>query len=274
MSKGRIKLLFLHAKCGKGIRDKLKIIWICILRFLKERGMPKMLVSFLESTVYDMSLSFKTGVKMKIRCLDDYFICCPLHEQHLSDYFNLYSGVFLDIGAHIGKYTLIVAKKLGNNGFVIAVEPEKSAYNFLLKNIKLNNLNNVIPLKLAAYSHDTTLKLYHAPEPRETTIMKDYGIGYEIVKARALDNVLKDLGVKDVDLVKIDVEGSEYDVLKGMKEILGHSNPRVIIEVINGNRDRVLDFMSKMGYKGNEIVFERGEGSLGHYSYFVFERKK
>jgi len=82
--------------------------------------------------------SIETDIKIKIRNVEDYFICSSLYENYLQKYFNLRTGIFLDIGAHLGKYTIRVAKHL--NDVVIAVEPKRRAFDFLVENIRLNNL--------------------------------------------------------------------------------------------------------------------------------------
>lgn len=60
--------------------------------------------------------------------------------------------VFIDVGAHIGKYTILVAKIVGKEGLVIAIEPNPENYETLLENIKLNNLKNVIAVNIAAWN--------------------------------------------------------------------------------------------------------------------------
>ncbi len=64
-------------------------------------------------------------------------------------------SIVVDVGAHIGKYTLFSARISRK---VIALEPCKDNYEILIKNIKLSNLRNVIPLNLAAYSRNTRKK--------------------------------------------------------------------------------------------------------------------
>ena len=170
----------------------------------------------------------ETDIKIKIRNLEDYFLCSLLYEDYLQKYFNLRSGIFLDVGAHLGKYTLRVARHL--DGLVIAVEPERSAFEFLVENIKLNNLKNVIPLNIAAWHKDEILDLFYAPHAGSSTLKRNLGLGHEKVRARALDNVLNEMNISNVNLVKIDVEGSEYEVLKGISKTLKNSNALIIFE--------------------------------------------
>lgn len=265
--KGKMELLLSHVRCGKSIKDKLKIMVICFLRYLKERS-PKRLKKIFDSTVKGWII--ETDVKFMIGSIDDYFICSPLHEQYLKDYLKPNKGdTFLDVGAHIGKYTLRVAKVVGDEGLVISVEPDKRNYNLLIKNINLNRLKNVIPLNIAAWHTDEKLKLFFGPNTGESTVKKE-GNSYIWVKARALDRVLEELGCKRIDWIKIDVEGAEFEVLKGLENTLKRSNPILIVEVFDKNYDRVMAFLKNLGYKGE--VIHRGMGTYRYCTYIVFKK--
>jgi len=61
---------------------------------------------------------------------------------------------FIDVGAHIGRYSFPIAKLLGENGLVIAIEPDSRAFKALTKGIELNNLRNVIALNIALGHRD------------------------------------------------------------------------------------------------------------------------
>lgn len=84
--------------------------------------------------------------------------------------------VFIDVGAHVGLYSVYAANRL-RRGLVISIEANPENYRFLVTNIQINSLNNVIAMNLAAYRENTRLPLYisnvsgrHSlfhPEPRE-----------------------------------------------------------------------------------------------------------
>ena len=71
------------------------------------------------------------------------------YEQEIKKHFNLNVGVFIDVGANIGKYSVIIGKQLNKNGRVISFEPMPGNFELLKKNIKLNNLKNVISFECA-----------------------------------------------------------------------------------------------------------------------------
>src|SRR5437763_1822635 len=68
--------------------------------------------------------------------------------------------IVVDIGAHIGLYTIISSKRVGFNGKVIAIEAHPENFEILNRNIQLNQLTNVIALNYAVYSEEERLKLY------------------------------------------------------------------------------------------------------------------
>jgi FkbM family methyltransferase len=57
--------------------------------------------------------------------------------------------VFIDVGAHIGRYSFPIAKLVGGGGLVVAIEPDPLAFKALLMGMKLNNLRNVLALNIA-----------------------------------------------------------------------------------------------------------------------------
>jgi len=174
------------------------------------------------------------------------FIISPEFEKQIWNYLNLKKGdIFIDLGSHIGKYTILAARLVGNNGLVISVEPHPRNYAILIENIILNRSANVIAINIAAYDKECYLKLFLGDSSASHSVKKNQGFGYILVKALPIDIVLKKLNIKRVDLIKIDVEGAEFKVLKGL---LKEYRPRLIIEVSEENKEKVLKLMNDLGY--------------------------
>ena len=140
--------------------------------------------------------------------------------------------VFIDVGAHIGKYTVIAAKLVGNNGSVIAIEPHPYNFKTLLYNIRLNKLNNVIPLNIAAWDSETMADLYIGKSSGGHSFKTLSGSKIRVY-ARPLDNVIDELKLSKVDLIKVDVEGAEAEVLRGLKRTIHRFKPIILIEIWN-----------------------------------------
>lgn len=127
--------------------------------------------------------------------------------------------IILDVGASIGVYALRAAKKVGNAGLVIAVEPESENFRFLVKNIQFNKRGNIVPVKLALSSFHGRAKLFLSAYCGKHSLLVKGSSSIE-VPVTTTTKLLKELKIRRVDLMKIDVEGAELEVLKGSHELL------------------------------------------------------
>lgn len=174
------------------------------------------------------------------------------NELIIRDFFKFHDKkVFLDVGAHIGKYTIIMSKKLGNSGKVISFEPDPDNYNVLKKNILLNHCENIIALNIGLWSKKDKLKLYdgfgnentHGRSVVRTTC------NFVEIDVDTLDNILEKLGIKEIDLIKIDVEDAEVEVFKGANETI-KLKPKLIFECWGGdNLEQIKNILKPFDYK-------------------------
>jgi FkbM family methyltransferase len=148
----------------------------------------------------------------------------------------------IDVGAHMGSYSLILFKTCEK---VVALEPQESVKRVLLRNLRLNRVNNVYVLPFAASSMS--------------------GISAEIVGAGDLAKVLLGKGpvttitIDDVvrqffpdkgpDFIKIDGEGHELEVLKGALKTLKERKPLLLVEVWEHNDNNVRRLLEKARYR-------------------------
>lgn len=177
---------------------------------------------------------------LTIRNSDGIFICrdhvdldvvSENFEKGIRTYFKEFrKGVFVDVGANVGKYTIMISNQMTRNGKIISIEPHPDNFKILKKNINLNKCKNVIALNLACWNKRNNLKLFgHENQPLLASAIKS-SKEYITVNAETLDNILKKMKIKDVDLIKLDVEGAESKVLEGMKLILKSGKPKIIFE--------------------------------------------
>ena len=144
--------------------------------------------------------------------------------------------VVVDVGAHVGYYTLLAAKQVGPMGKVYAFEPESANYALLEENIGLNGYQNIVTIKSAVSSRSgsSTLYLTALDNGRHSTYHHDLPEnGSEVVKATTLDAFLEAEEWPRVDLVKMDVEGAEEDVFHGMERLLQESEDLKIVMEFN-----------------------------------------
>jgi FkbM family methyltransferase len=134
--------------------------------------------------------------------------------------------VVLDIGTHIGYYTLIFAKLVGQNGKVFAFEPEPTNFQLLERNVRVNGYSNVILEQKAVSNRNEKKKLYLSKESSGMhTVYKSQYANLDSVKIEtiSLDNYFRNYGGK-IDFIKMDIEGSEYTALEGMQTVLQRQN--------------------------------------------------
>lgn len=184
----------------------------------------------------------------------------PGREDDIANLFTPKKGdVVVDIGAHIGRYTITSSKRVGPTGKVIAIEAAPDNFDMLNRNVQLNRLDNVVLLNCAAYSTQTTLKLYEpsADGSIYNTIMPcraGHNGNYVKVNASTLDSILDANGLRKVDWIKIDVEGAEFEVLKGSVNTLANNKDlALLIEVHdildNNHYSNIANFLDSYGYK-------------------------
>ncbi len=140
-------------------------------------------------------------------------------------------GKAVDVGAHIGYHTILMADVAGPAGRVVAVEPTHYNLQFLRHNIRLNHMHNVTALPYAAGSKNETQRLYRGANSLMNSFYADNTLGEaggsEDVTVIPLDSLIQG----PVDLIKLDIEGAEIDALQGMVALLNHSpNINLIVE--------------------------------------------
>src|SRR5918994_37247 len=223
-----------------------------------------------------------TLLKFKVPKYDYEFYCrinkddfkiMTIHEDDIITRFTPKEGdIVIDIGAHIGLYTIISSKRVGAQGKVVAIEADPSNFEMLNSNIKLNQLTNVIPLNYAVYSKETKLKLYLPGEElghtTYNTVMSDRAKNedkFVEVSANTLDYLLQLKEITDVNWVKIDVEGAEFEVLKGAHNLLLNSRNIVILMEVHGflmdYRRKLEEFIRSYNLK---IEFEKTYENTGY----------
>jgi FkbM family methyltransferase len=191
------------------------------------------IISSLRKTDEHEHYWIKNNQKIKIKYrknTSDEFIIKEIFEnnEYLLDKLNLSENpVIVDIGAHIGCFT-IIAKKTFPNAKIIAFEPETKNFQLLKKNIKFNKLKNVKIYRLAITKNKGKRKLHLNPKNTaahtlKLELEKNYDIKkpkekYETVKCTTLEKIFKKHKIKKIDLLKLDCEGAEFEILYTLPE--------------------------------------------------------
>jgi len=140
---------------------------------------------------------------------------------------------FIDAGACYGIYTLAASKIVAPKGHVIAFEPAHRAFRVLRKNMALNHLTNVLAYPLALTEKKGRTSLYLHPNVGCDSLGRDHSFTdrAEETETDSLDNVLLNLSVDQVDMLKMDVQGAEELVLRGASRIIQSRRPLIIFEI-------------------------------------------
>jgi FkbM family methyltransferase len=157
----------------------------------------------------------------------------------------------IDVGAHIGLYTLSAAKKVGLHGTVISFEPDPRNFSLLKKNIKTNRFKGITIFNAALDKQDSSKILYLSADPLFTSMTPSAHAKERIeVQTLTLDHVAEKLNLTHVDWIKIDVEGNEMNVLEGGKRTFDNLVEHVIIETTN---PEVIHFLSERGFSIHKL---------------------
>tara|TARA_B100000945_G_C20415576_1_gene614957 strand:- start:44 stop:850 length:807 start_codon:yes stop_codon:yes gene_type:complete len=162
------------------------------------------------------------------------------HEKYMHKYFDKYArGNAVDVGANCGFHTRELCKRCDS---VLAVEPSKSTIHYLRKNAPCAEI-----LNKALGSEIGTTKLDCGTNK---SLCQISGQGRETVSIDTLDNVMKNT---PLDFLKIDVEGHEFDVIKGGLKTISTHKPTIIYESHLFSNDKVKNLLSSMGYNIKSI---------------------
>ena len=143
--------------------------------------------------------------------------------QHLKP-----GSVFLDIGANIGYYTVLAGAVVGEQGMVIAYEPDGENFRLLEHNIALNGLTNVRPFRAALGENSCQGSIYRSEDNMGNHRLFDDGDGRqkEIVEILNGDEHVARIAER-LDFIKIDTEGYEAHVLKGLRAMIMANRTRL-----------------------------------------------
>jgi FkbM family methyltransferase len=183
------------------------------------------------------------GLKLITRGTDPNF-ACGTYERPMQAAIssNLSLGdAFYDVGANVGFFSLIAARKVGPRGRVYAFEPVPGNASAIARGARINDLRNITvfaeavgaatgraELLLAHHIGGAVLASAGAPPDMSGRIQVD---------VVTLDDAIVGRRLRPPSLIKIDVEGAEIDVLRGMAETLRTHRPTIIYEIDDATRD-------------------------------------
>ena len=181
-----------------------------------------------------------------------------------ASFYTLKKGIFLDIGSNIGNHTLYC---FSNDliQFAYCFEPVQDTFQILQKNISINNLQNKVKLFNVGVG-----------ESQGKAQIKSYNInntGSSQLKISSEGNIpiisIDDIKFEqDISFVKIDVEGFELNVIKGMLNTIKTHKPTIFIEIRNQFFNEINKYLQDIGYKYIKINNE-DDNEICNYLFFT-----
>ena len=175
-------------------------------------------------------------------------------------------SVFLDVGAHVGLYSLPASRALAAGGRVFAFEPSRGSYKSLIKNVAYNGFTNINAYNFVVGDLEATgVPFYERIDPDAATSglhmrTKDAEERYMLTQVPqvSLDTFCDDNNVLP-GVIKIDTEGSELSVLKGARGVLAKNRPLLFLSIhpshlrsLGQSTEEVVDLLVDLGYEIND----------------------
>lgn len=188
----------------------------------------------------------------------------------------------IDIGAHLGFYTLLMSSKVGSMGHVLAFEPSPREFRDLKMHIRINRRTNVQPEELALADRSGRMVLFVVGPPwttrnslRPPNIKGVQSIAASVV---TLDEYLFEKGMQEVDLIKLDAEGAELKILGGAVGLLSRPRRPVILCEINDpviaecgwehRGEDVIEFLETKGFRWYGLSVDGSPVPLAKSSFY------
>ncbi|MBL7767225.1 MAG: FkbM family methyltransferase [Chitinophagaceae bacterium] len=196
--------------------------------------------------------------------------------------------VYVDVGANVGCYTLLAAKRVGATGKVYAFEPVSHTADRLEQNIGLNHFTNIQVVRKALYQENTELTFFLSSDDNvgmSSIHRHDAESGQtEVIQAIKADDFFNQEALSRIDLIKIDIEGAEWFALQGMKETLLKYHPLVVLEFSDELLSKsgiapqqLISFFTDLGYTLHQltedgVLIPADLNALGTFENVVFKR--
>jgi FkbM family methyltransferase len=158
-----------------------------------------------------------------------------------------------DIGANIGLYTLLAAAHLQGRGTVHAFEPNPNVFSLLARGIDRNSFTHAHIAQMALSDSDGEASFFLPKDRAWTNGSLIEGFTDQdtslVIETMRFDTYCAKFQIGKVDLIKVDVEGAELRVLRGMGELLQRWKPDIICEVLEGYSTALNEFFARTPYR-------------------------
>jgi FkbM family methyltransferase len=212
----------------------------------------------------EVVVSAKGGAKFWVRVnTSDRLMIWEIWTAKVYDDARLLIGeedTVLDIGAHIGAFS-VRAARLAHRGRVYAYEPSSKNHDMLTRNRALNGVEN-LHIENSAVSHTAGQMTLYTPADNAImgSLLQSVSSFSESVHVTTLHNIVVENSIQRIDLLKVDVEGAEYDILFGCPAKTLAKVQRIVMEYheFDGEKRRHLDLIHLLEEHGFVVAVENG----------------
>jgi FkbM family methyltransferase len=237
----------------------------CIVLLVGRKIRPRKIVRGLAS-----------GYRICVSPADNLGYLLGTSEPHLQRIIRQYvatGDTVYDIGANIGYVSLSLAKSVGPTGRVIAFEPVPRNFDRLRENIRINQLANVQLLEFAASEQSGEAVIRIAENLATASLVwhrNDPSAAQLTIRTVQIDQLVESGDLSSPSFVKIDVEGAEGSVLKGIRRTVAAARPVVFMECSDAGRETTWSLLRELGYRCQSAITRNSVDAFEEYRHSDF----
>src|SRR3989338_2423662 len=184
----------------------------------------------------------------------DAFVVYEVWKRKLYDIDIKENDMVIDVGANIGAFTILAAKN-AINGNVFSFEPEKSNFKQLQKNVRLNKLKNVVVHNLGVNKSKGTAQLFVSNNNEAGhSLCNSETNETQTIHCMTLVDIFDKYNINNIDVLKLDIDGAEYDVLFSTPVKTLRKIDKIILEFhdnidLKYNYKELISFLENAGFK-------------------------
>lgn len=161
--------------------------------------------------------------------------------------------IFVDVGANEGWFSLQAARRVGPGGCVYCIEPQERLWPIIIRNFSLNNMTQyrILPYAIGEKQEDVALNLSLSMNTGSTSIVPSFRRHFrkqQQIRCTTLDQLVDLYRIRDITLLKLDIEGYELFALRGMQELLRAGRIRHMLIEFHPSQ------LARLGQSVNDVV--------------------
>ncbi len=186
-----------------------------------------------------------------------------INEYEIEKYCLKNDDIIIDIGAHIGLFSLLVSRSCPN-GKIFSFEPIKKNFSLLNNNLELNKLKNIFPFNLAVSKESSKIKLFLDNDDSAHSLFGKNN-KFETVESISLDKIFDTNNIDSCKILKLDCEGAEYEIIESLPKEYFNRIENIIMEYhfADSEPELVKKLIQKIKNMGFEISTKPHHNNMG-----------